>query len=519
MHSSEPSPQPSVVIELSPPYTVQGGPVRYQSLWLLLRIIYAQQIEKRPLSAATIRAFFPQAQSIRMIISRAFAEFSCLGIAVGWGHDQQIDLALLKLSQRSRGPFWLKADALEYFVFTRQGERLSADELGPFLGLHATALPQMGMAGERSGVDYVMQDMRFWQHLTQGMREGHDGFVRPAALRQSDPFLLAQQCAQDDFQQALALMKASLAWRRSDLLAESKQALSRFEHIIALGQLASARPTFAAMAQIVHAWDRYTLGDTEAARVLLMQLESSATLGPVVRYNPRVRFEFLNLSALLYKFDAMAEGGALRQESADAALQALSYALEAACEADSIDAVQHVAANIGWCLWLFRQLDLLDQPLPAVQAQAMRWLGLSEWICDRFGVGSASAWNTIFILRIARGNCHEASSLAAFRAQQPMTLSEAALALQPLSAPFALGFNHWFAWAQFTLEEYDSGQLRFPPLQLANLLLEAAWFCVFEQGASLTAYQIVERLRAQLLELRPSERVFFRDALSAIPLP
>ncbi|AMC35204.1 hypothetical protein [Janthinobacterium sp. B9-8] len=512
-----------IVIELSTPYQVKGVPIRYQSLWLLVRMVYAQQVEKHPLTAATIRANFPKAQAIRMLISRAFAEFSRIQITVGWGHDQQQDTSLLSPSQRSRGPFWLTIASLECLEFTQHGVKLAPVSLASFLGLQASSLPRMGMIGERKGVDYVMQDMRFWQHLTQGMREGHDGFARPARSRDSEPFFLAQQCAHDDFQQALALMKASLAWRRSDLVSESKQALSRFEHIIAVGQLASARPTFAAMAQIVHAWDRYTHSDIEAARVLLLQLEASATLGPVVRYNPRVRFEYLNLSALLYKYDAMSEGGALRQESADAALQALSYALEAACEADSIDAVQHVAANIGWCLWLFRQLNLLDQPLAAVQTQAMRWLGLSEWICDRFGVGSASAWNTIFILRIARGNCppEGAASLEAFRLQQPLPLTAAAAALQPFSAPFApsKGFSNWFSWAQFSLEEYDSGRVNFPPLQLANLLLEAAWFCVFEQGACLTAYQIVERLRALLLELRPGERIFFRDALASVPLP
>lgn len=512
-----------IVIELSPPYQAGDEPIRYQSLWLLLRIVYAQQVEKRCLTAAAIRAHFPRAQAIRMLISRAFAEYSRLQITVGWGHDQQLDVSMLNPAQRSRGPFWLAKQSLDRLTFTQQGASLAPSDLASFLGIQTSTHPQMSITAERKGVDYVMQDMSFWKHLTQGMREGHDGFVRPAALRMSDPFLLAQECAHDDFQQALALMKASLAWRRSDLLPESKQALKRFEHIIAVGQLASAQPTFAAMAQIVHAWDRYTHGDIETSRMLLLQLEASPSLGPVVRYNPRVRFEYLNLSALLYKYDAMAEGCTLRHESADAALQALSYALEAACEADSIDAVQHVAANIGWCLWLFSQLKLLKLTQASVQVQAMRWLGLSEWICDRFGVGSASAWNTIFILRIARGNClaEGAASLEGFRLQQPLSLTAAATALQPFPAPFSpsKGFSSWFSWAQFTLEEYDSGHVSFPSLQLANLLLEAAWFCVYEQGASLTAYQIIERLRALLFELLPSERLFFRDALACIPLP
>ena len=179
------------------------------------------------------------------------------------------------------------------------------------------------------------------------------------------------------------------------------------------------------MACIVKAWERYTQGDTGAARAALEHLQTAPELQPVFRYNPRVRFECLNLLALLHKHAATGKAEpAYRQGEAAAALRALNGALEAAYEADSIDAAQHVAANIGWCMWLFWQQRLIDpereQAINAVQLQAMRWLGLSEWICDRFGYGSGSAWNLIFMLRIARGNCspQRSRSLASFRAQQ-----------------------------------------------------------------------------------------------------
>ena len=182
--------------------------------------------------------------------------------------------------------------------------------------------------------------------------------------------------------------------------------------------------------------------------------------------------------------------------------------------------MQHAAANIGWSLWLFWQYGLVDgeRTMAAgdVQRQSMRWLGLSEWICDRFGVGGGSAWNTIFLLRVARGHAgagaHEdaapmSASLAAFRAQQPLTGAAAVDALRPFHAPFApaKGFVRWSSVAAFALEEHDNGHVRYNALQLANLLLESAWYLAHEQGASAQAYAAMERLAVQLGTLRAAD--------------
>ena len=83
-----------IVLELSPPYCVNGMPTRYQSLWLLARIVYAQQVEMSTLSAALVRAQFSSANTIRMVISRAFTDFTRWQIAVGWGRDQALALTV-----------------------------------------------------------------------------------------------------------------------------------------------------------------------------------------------------------------------------------------------------------------------------------------------------------------------------------------------------------------------------------------------------------------------------------------
>ncbi|WP_020201823.1 hypothetical protein, partial [Cupriavidus sp. WS] len=417
--------------------------------------------------------------------------------------------------------------------FTLGGRAAGEAGLARFVGQAAAgpsarAAPQAGDAA----AGYVMRDVSYWNHLTQAMRGMQDGVGNAAGEAEANgvtqALRAAQRCATDDFQQAFALLKESLAWRRGDDLARSRAALRRFDRIVGAGAVDSALPTFAAMARVVRAWERYAGNRLEAAQAELESLSADPALQPVVRYNPRVRFETLNLRALIHKTaairDMAAQPRAARQ-AADAAMQDFSGALQAAYEADSVDAAQHVAANLGLCLWLFWNHALIDParawPAGQVQRQAVRWLGLSEWICDRFGVGGGSAWNIIFLLRIARGNCKQdgGGALADFRAQRPLRLDDAVDALRPFHAPFARakGFISWSSLAGFALEEHDGGHVRYGALQLANLLLEASWFETFEHGATPAAFAAVERLAGLLGKLRPAERRFFQAALAALP--
>jgi len=454
-------------------------------------------------------------------------------VPVGWGHDKAIGIAALRADGRSRGPFWMSAATAGRLRFTAHGKPLGAAGVARWLG-QAPAGEAAPAAGTSSkGLQYVMRDMAFWRHLTQAMRGAQDGFAGVLDHGVAESFRAAQRTAADDFQQALSLLKESLAWRRSDRLDKSRAALRRFERIVVAGGVNAALPTFAAMAHVVRAWEHYARGELDAAQRELARLSGDAELRPVVRYNPRIRFETLNLEALVHKSIALRPDGpqaaqasaVQRQDAARAALDAFAGALQAAYEADSVDAVQHAAANIGWSLWLFWQYRLVDmarEMAPGdVQRQAMRWLGLSEWICDRFGVGGGSAWNTIFLLRVARGNvsARPAAALAAFRASQPLTVAAAIDALRPFHAPFApaKGFVRWSSVAAFALEEHDTGRVAYNALQLANLLLESAWYLTHEQGASAQAYEAMERLATQLGTLRAAERGFFHSEIRAFP--
>ncbi|SOZ64681.1 conserved hypothetical protein [Cupriavidus taiwanensis] len=519
-------------IDVSSPYRVDGQPARYQSVWLLARAWHAHRSGEGVVTAAAVRSAFPAAANLRMLVSRAFADFARWGIVVGWGADRARDPAAANPAQRSRGPFWLDAPSARRLRFVADGRTLGPVALMRHFGFHAGAHPVP--PAQRDGTGYVMRDMAFWSELTQAMRSAQDGHAGAHGFAVAESFGAARRLAGDGFQQALSLLKESQAWRRCGRLDQSRAALRRFDRLAQAADAGAATPAFQAMAQVVRAWERYTRGDGEGARAGLEHLHADAELRLVVRYNPRVRFEVLNLEALLHKADAMRPGHAAAATAAQRALDAFSGALQAAYEADSVDAVQHAAANIGLSLWLFWRHGLIDGgrslSASAVQRQAMRWLGLSEWICDRFGVGGGTAWNAIFLLRIARGSCgpdappldrpaSASDSMAVFRRQRPLSVADAVEALRPFHAPFApaRGFVRWSAVAAFALEDHDAGHVRLAPLQLANLLLESAWYLTHEQGATAAACAAVERLAGQLPALRPAERAFFTAELRALP--
>ena len=81
-----------LAVRLDAPQTINGEAVRYQSLWLLMRVYYAALYENSPVSLASLKSRFGQtsgaAGDLRMLISRAFSDFARWHVAVGWGEDR-----------------------------------------------------------------------------------------------------------------------------------------------------------------------------------------------------------------------------------------------------------------------------------------------------------------------------------------------------------------------------------------------------------------------------------------------
>jgi len=511
-----------ITINLDRPLVVDGLPARHQSVWLLLRICHAQKKGQGPVPASCVQARYPGSANLRMLVSRAFRDFAAWGVEVGWGNSIGVSVALLNTSRRSQGPFWMtqtQADRLR----CRLGAKSASDEVvASFLGLEENA------SVRADPLQYVTQDGAYWNHLTQGMRLARDG-MGLAGMNWAASYRAADRSALDDFQRALAILKESLAWRRHGNVKRSEDALNRLEEILQSESVGPSMPTLSAMASVASAWNSYARGDVRQSHARLDRLSSDPVLGPVIRYNPRVRFEYLNLRALLHKGTAFEDKNAdlaLRMSEAEKAVSSLSEALQAAYEADSVEAAQDVAANIGWTLWLCWQQRLLalfnDHDARTVQGLSLRWLGLSEWICDRFGVGGSSAWNTVFVLRIARGNCDDMSGdLKRFQAQSPLPVHELLDAAKPFQAAFsrAKGYDDWSSVAAYTLDEHDAGRVSYGAPQIANLLLEFVWFSTHARGLNRQAFAAIERFADVVRGLNWGQRRFFRESLKALPVP
>jgi hypothetical protein len=500
----------TIAVELSQPPTIDGKPVRYQSLWLLLRTWQCWRNGETVVPASALRSRFPGEANLRMLVSRAYGDFSGWGIEVGWGHRQELTYDLLNPRGRSQGPFWLSPSSARRLRVRLHGKPVDDATLESYLG-QAPEAP-----ANRDAVAHVMQDLGYWNQLALAMRMAQDGPSITGA-NAAHSFRAAGEVASDGFQSAFALLKEGLAWRRHGQSTHSSETLDRLVQQLERDTL--AQPGLAAMACIARAWNAYSSGDRDAARTELDRLPADAQLRPVLRYNPRVRFEYHNLSALLYRMAALF--GREPNECAQSALRAvdaLGVALQAAWEAESADAAQDVAANTGWTLWLCWQQGMLDPERnlqeEEVQTQALRWIGLSEWICDRFGVGGNSAWNTIFVMRIARGRC-----LLGRAEPQPLTIARLRDATRPFDTPFsrAKGYSRWSTVANVALEEHDTGRAALGSLQVANLLLEAAWFTTWENGVCNEAVAAVNRLKRMLPGLRPAERRFFGESLATLP--
>ncbi len=528
---------PTLVVRLDAPQKIDGQPARYQSLWLLMRVYYAAQYEMSPVPLASLKIRFGQsgaAGDLRMLISRAFSDFARWGVAVGWGDDAQADVRLLPTRGRGKGPFWLAPHEIPR-IAVMIGDTTPDDPrraIAAFLGLPHDAAPDT----PSPALDYVMQDIAFWHHLTLGKRDLQDGvfFAPPQARSHGEgrrqrigamaSFHAAQVCAVDDVQRGIALLAETIVWRRMGDAARAKQTLATLA--ATFGTNPPGSPTLRAMHWVVQAWQAYALRDEAGALAHLQRIGDDASLAPCLVYNPRIRFECRNLQALLHKSHAARPGPTpARAQSAADALAAFSDALQAAFEADSIELAQHVAANMGLSLWLFWQGALIDpgRRLAAadVQRQALRWIGLSEWICDRFGVGGNSVWNTVFLLRIARGAVpvRRDPDLETLRASTPLAVEAFLDAVQPFGAPFsrAKGFRRWTDVVETTLADHEDGRVCFEPLQLANLWFEMLWFALHQDGDSPQALHAARSLGRVLPMLPSPDRRFFRDALRLMP--
>ena len=531
-----------LVVELTSPQSVDGRRAAFQSLWLLVRMRHAHDSQTPMVRLADLRGEVSDASTLRMVVSRAFRDFKAWGIEVGWGEDSTREPRFLNAERRSQGPFWLPPAEARRVRCEVEGRAASAAEIASFLGLRARTGAAAGASAPPEAVH--LQDAAFWKQLVSAQRAARqgrlmtpvaagagDGAGQPSAL---ESIRLAGTLAASGFQRALVTLNEAMLWRR---LGDNEQARRQLE-VLKKQRLAhhvAGNDYLGAMECIVSAWCAYTARDLPLAQSLLGGMADDPARSVVLRHHPDVRFEWCNLWALGCRSRALAlaaEDAPAARLLAEESLRRFGDALTAAFESHSFDAAQHVAANLGMAVWLFDRVGLALPALPSAPAagpkrrgdapaasdttrHAVQWIAFSEWLCGQADGQGRSAWNAIYLMRIARGHCgaEPRPTLAQFRAQAPLDPA----AISALAGPLADAFDatHWPArWvevAQARLADHQAGRRRYPGLQHCSLLFEHAWYAA-HAGDLKAAERSLATLREALPQLVPSDRAYFAES-------
>ena len=516
-------------IELTSPQSVNGRRAAFQSLWLLVRMRHAHDAGAGIVRLADLRGEVSDASTLRMVVSRAFRDFKAWHIEVGWGEDTQREPRFLNAERRSQGPFWLPAAEAKRVRVLVEGRAATTAEVASFLGLRSRGSQVARTAGSPPPDAVHLQDAAFWKQLVASQQAARQGrLMAPVAGENTggsalESIRLAGTLAATDFQRALVTLNEAMLWRR---LGDNEQARRRLQALKKqrLAHHVAGNDYLGAMECIVSAWCAYTARDLPLAQSLLGGMAEDAARALVLRHHPDVRFEWCNLWALVCRSRALAlsaddmpAAAALAEES----LRRFGEALAAAFESHSFDAAQHVAANMGMAAWLFDRVGLSDLPALAhdgkadTTRRAVQWIAFSEWLCSHADGQGRSAWNAIYLMRIARGHCRPETrpTLAQFRAQKPLDPA----AVSALAGPLADAFDaanwpaHWVQVAQARLADHQAGQRRYPGLQHCSLLFEHAWYAA-HAGDLKAAEQSLASLREALPQLVPSDRAYFSES-------
>ena len=519
----------AIIIELTAPQTVNGERASWQSLWTLVRLHYLQLADPASplLRLAELRQQFPGARNLRMCISRAYRDFAAWGVQAGWGEDTVRDPRLLNTEGRSQGPFWLARGAAQEIECRLSDKPAALRDIAAFLGIDRATARGAAPPTARNHVEY-------WIALGGAQQAVRDGRFLSALGKDGDPsqgalagYKAAAALAKSHMQKSMAVLGEAGVWRRLDDLATARRTLNKLRK--AVKEIGPGENGYLdAMEQILTAWCAYSQRDLGATEAILQAMRQHAARDLVVRYHPRVRFEWHNLSALIDHARALSgvhTENPARECHAKAALEHFDHALQAAFELGSLDAAQQVAANTGLAIWLFSGENLLDKVAGQShwhdERQALRWLLFSEWLCRCAGASSYSVWNAIYLMRIARAKCpHERHPpLQTFRLYQPL----APLSLADASGPGnmlelnALLPTSWYALAEQLCVALHRGAVRYRLLQRCGLLLEFAWFAT-HAGDVRAASDALAGLQREMRELPPSDRAYFVLALDGMPL-
>ena len=497
-------------VQLERPFSVGGLPAGRLAVWLLAAIAWRSGAGVEGgghVSAQEAAAQLASAAALPMALTRVFTALHPLGLELGWGSDSRLAPATLSLRGRSRGPFWLSAASLARLRFMMGGRRATPAELERFAGL---AGPRAQVAGPAPG---LADDLDRWYALLDArQRSEEEGGARHARSLQALAEL--RLAPHERLARAWRRFYAARGARRAGDVEAARRDLRAL--VRELGRSTDAREQVAlALARIGLVWCDHQARRLARAEAGLRQLslEAERPGGAVWRVNSRIACEFHNLRALVLRarlvegaVPAAARPAAVRRVLAD-----LREALICATESDAFTLLESVAANLGYTLWLLEAWLPPEVARQGTRLEAIRWILLGEWLCQRHGLAAGSPWNLINVCRVARGAGQLAANGGGARAIPLARVRETVgLTAALLGAPGQV--RDWIDLSAMLAQSALAADTDYTPAQQAAALVEHGW-----QLAGAARWAAFEECRGQALARLPRlaamDRRFFRREL------
>ncbi|HEX6707177.1 MAG TPA: hypothetical protein VF169_20640 [Albitalea sp.] len=493
----------TIDVQLQRPFTLQERACGRLVVWLLAA---TASRAGRGVGVQELAAQVASSAALPMAVSRLFATLDAHGVAVGWGDDATLAPATLPLRGRARGPFWLAPQTARQLRFRMGPRSATADELARFVGLAASPLRSPAAAAHPMAVD----DLDRWYALLDARQRSEEGSGRrPTPLQPLGELRLAPH---ERLARAWAGFFRARQARRAGELGEARRALRALVRELQPGADARERVALA-LARIGLVWCDHQARRLAAAEAGLRQLslEAEGEGGALWRINSRIACEFHNLRALVVRA-RLVDGGfaTARRAMVLQVLGDLRAALICAVESDAFTLLESVAANLGYTLWLLEPWLPLDMARHGLRLEALRWMLLSEWLCQRHGLAGGSPWNLINVCRVARGAGHGAAHAPA----PPLPLARVRESLGTTAS--LLGVPARVPdWVDLTVGLADNAiaaDSDYTPVQQVAALVEHAW-----QLALAQRWREFERYRsaalARLPRLAAADRRFFRSEI------
>lgn len=498
---------PGIDVQLQRPFAVQERPCGRLVVWLLAATATRALSANGSVSAQELAAQVGSASAAPMAVSRAFGFLAQCGLAIGWGADTTQDPATLALRGRARGPFWMPVQTARRLRFLMGDRPASVQELARLAGAPASSR----QAPAASPAEADVGDLDRWYALLdarQRSEEGGGGAAASAWLQE------LRYAPHERLALAWARFHAARQARRAGDVAEARrglQALVRELHP-ARGEREQAA---LALARIGLVWCDHQVRRLAQAEAGLERLAAEARHegGAVWRMNSRIACEFHNLRALIVRARLL-EGGAgpaARAAQVRGVLADLRTALICAVESDAFTLLESVAANLGYTLWLLEAWLPPEVAGRGTRMEALRWMLLSECLCQRHGLAAGSPWNLINVCRVARGAGHATDQ--AHLPPLPLARVREGLGVTASLLGPPAQVRHWADVTAALAASARAQASEYTPVQQVAALVEHAWQLAARGGGSAE----LQAVRADVLERLPRlagvDRRFFRHEI------